>query len=304
MDTKLIKFLSTNNGSKSELVFENNVVVKKCESWEDFKDQISKLEKVRSEISPADFMEKLFGETLYRGQRDSDWALKTTLERMAPEYLKVSKYYLLLSAIHRHIVTCGITGIPNVVSGLDAIEKAIKEEYPLPSLALLIFLRHLGFPSPLLDWTRSPFVAAFFAFKDCKSKDVAIYAFLERSVKSTMSTIDNPDRIVEMRVIGEYVVTHKRHFLQQSNYTLCLARECGSHIAQEFAAYEAHLANNGEDFPEAIIIKFIIPGSEKNIALRELDKMNINAYSLFGSEEGLMETLFNREALFKRGSPD
>src|SRR5579871_975887 len=35
-----------------------------------------------------------------------------------------------------------------------------------PGYDYMAYLRHHGFPSPLLDWTRSPYVAAFFAFRD------------------------------------------------------------------------------------------------------------------------------------------
>lgn len=45
----------------------------------------------------------------------------------------------------------------------------------------MTYLRHFGFPSPFLDWSGSPYVAAFFAFRQpsrCNT-DVAIYAYLE-----------------------------------------------------------------------------------------------------------------------------
>ena len=37
--------------------------------------------------------------------------------------------------------------------------------------------------------------------------------------------------------------------------------------------------------------KFTIPSSERTKVLQLLDSMNLNAYSLFGSEESLMDTV-------------
>jgi hypothetical protein len=45
-----------------------------------------------------------------------------------------------------------------------------------------------------------------------------------------------------------------------------------------------------------IIFKFVIPRRETIAVLRELHQYNLTAYSLFGSEESLMETLSIRES--------
>jgi hypothetical protein len=42
------------------------------------------------------------------------------------------------------------------------------------------------------------------------------------------------------------------------------------------------------------LIRFVVPASEATCALQELDEMNINAYSLFQSEDSLFRTIGNR----------
>jgi hypothetical protein len=44
-----------------------------------------------------------------------------------------------------------------------------------------------------------------------------------------------------------------------------------------------------------LLWKIVIPSSECSKVLMLLDQFNLNAYSLFGSEESLMETLAYRE---------
>jgi len=43
------------------------------------------------------------------------------------------------------------------------------------------------------------------------------------------------------------------------------------------------------------LVKFNIPSTERVKVLKFLDAFNLNAYSLFGSEESLMETIAIRE---------
>jgi hypothetical protein len=47
------------------------------------------------------------------------------------------------------------------------------------------------------------------------------------------------------------------------------------------------------------LVKISIPITERAIALKQLELMNINAFSLFGSEDSLIRTVARRELLFR-----
>jgi hypothetical protein len=115
---------------------------------------------------------------LFRGQADQSWPLVTTLERFSTKAWSVKGYHRLLVSVAPAVVS--LTSKEWDV-GQDGV---IDEKYngPPPGYEFMIYLRHNGFPSPLLDWSRSPYVAAFFAFAprpQSTCETIAIYAFRE-----------------------------------------------------------------------------------------------------------------------------
>ena len=157
----------------------------------------------------------------------------------------------------------------------------------------MTYLRHYGFPSPLLDWSKSPYVAAYFAFRDLKkeAEKVAVYAYLERP------GIIKSGRVNEQNIITfeKKVDSHQRHFLQQSCYSICTASEKN----QAYYCCHEDVFSRGskrQDF----LWKFTLPYSEQFKFLKQLDAHNISDYSLFGSEESLLNTEFLREFILKQ----
>lgn len=255
--------------------------------WEEFQDRLTEvLESERSQGRKTDF--------LYRGLGDSAWALDTTLERDGHREMSVSAYYSVISRAKPSIESLTsmrwtLVEFPKVDEALRSPDSWNLHQFPdQETYSYMIHLRHHGFPSPLLDWTRSPYVAAFFAFRavaSVKKRNVSICVFSESPSGFHGDSLGEP----KVSSMGRFVTTHRRHYLQQSEYTMCgVFRE-----KWHFAEHEDVMAR--ADPKQDVLWRFNIPGTERLKVLRLLDSYNLNAFSLFGSEESLMETLALRE---------
>jgi hypothetical protein len=226
------------------------------------------------------------GNVWFRGQQDSNWKLDTTLERQDSERKYSVKGYLkILRRVKPEIEA--FTDPEWCVEGGDWIDNPppfCNSQGKLP-YAYMAHLRHHSFPSPLLDWTASPYIAAYFAFRKAKHDNaIAIYVFVE-----------NIEALSKLPPCGPVIVpiapnftTSKRHFLQRSRYTACVRFEKD---AWEFVAHQEVFKQQ----TQSVLWKFVVPATERVKVLSRLDQFNLNAYSLFGSEECLMETLAFRE---------
>jgi len=222
---------------------------------------------------------------LFRGHADQRWPLATTLERFSNKSWSIEKYYRLVLS-----VLPAINSLTPRAWELDPHMK-VDEGYlgPPPGYEFMIYLRHHGFPSPLLDWTRSPYVAAFFAFASrpppgCEA--VAVYGFREYVGQGKTWSGGEPYIIG----LGPYAVTHERHYAQQCEYTICKKQVGTSH---HYCSHEEALQIRGEE--QNIMTKLLIPATERGRFMRKLDSMNIHAYSLLRDETALIKTLAFRE---------
>lgn len=242
---------------------------------------------------------------LFRGQADAGGPLRTTLERFSPRAWSIGNYYRIVRAVKPAVVS--LTGkawprLPDVVEErLEGVEDSIpgfdgQEHGPPPGYEFMIYMRHHGFPSPLLDWSRSPYVAAFFAFQSraphegCEA--VALYSFVEEIGYGKTWESDKGWIIG----LGPYAETHPRHYAQQCEYTICkkLDLDRGSRGNRYIYASHEDALQAGRGVQD-ILTKHIIPMSERRHFLRKLESMNVHAYSLFGDETALMHTLAYRE---------
>lgn len=225
---------------------------------------------------------------LFRGQPNAKWELETTLERATSKKINVLQYMLKATLGANEIES--FTGSRWSTKRYPDLEKEINERQDsfrvhLPCYDYLVYLRHHGYPSPLLDWTESPYIAAFFAYaaSDKKNK-AAVYCYIEKTHGVKGGTGGAP----MISVKGPYVSTHKRHFAQKAQYTIA--------TQWDYKEEQHYFCNHETVFQrenprQDVLIKIELPTNIRTEVLKELNDYNINYFTLFQSEDALIKAM-------------
>jgi hypothetical protein len=233
---------------------------------------------------------------LFRGQGNAKWELKTTLERVTSERLSVLQYWVHATSGSNEIES--LTGTDWKLKHFPEVKEEIEKTHDsfritLPSYDYLVYLRHHGFPSPLLDWTESPYIAAFFAYSAAESSNSAVYCYIETPEGGKGHTSYDPF----IQVMGPYVTTHKRHFAQKAWYTVSSEWD-EDNKCLFFCNHEKVFKLNSPN--QDVLIKIVLPSKLRIEVLNELNDYNINYFTLFQSEDSLIQSIAMREFLLKK----
>lgn len=207
---------------------------------------------------------------IYRGHCDSSWALKTSLHRTGqwktPEDIK---FYV------EHIVPL----VHESVAAWEGRKRNLADQFELAQF--FAYLQHNGFPTPLLDWTYSPFIAAYFAFEginhfEPQCDHVAVYTFdKDLWLRFYKQSYDYNDKDLHVSVLEPSFIGNPKQFLQQGVFIYTNLEDIESHVIQN--------QKGGTTF----LRKYIMHCSERSSALRELRLMNITAMQLAPSIESV-----------------
>lgn len=158
--------------------------------------------------------------------------------------------------------------------------------------AFLNLIQHHGYPTPLLDWTFSPFVAAFFAFRNI-SNDMAakadannrvrIFVFDQEQWKADFQQILLLLFPAAHLSIGEFLaIENERMIPQQAASTVTSLDDIESYIKSKETENTKYLS------------AIDLPVLQRREVVRELRYMGITAGSLFPGLDGACEELADR----------
>jgi hypothetical protein len=231
-------------------------------TWDEYKAWVSDLVKVK-------------GSYFCRGHANENWKLQTSFHREAVHKKITLTQYLeiILPEIHYHI-----SGILN-----DFTDLRIEYEFG----AFLALIQHHGFPTPLLDWTLSPYMAAYFAFREVNeihplSNNIKIYMFdYNEWAKSFKQPLDLKDTTTEfVSIIRPFAKFNPRIIAQQGIFTLTNVDDM-----------ELYINSRANETKKNFLYSVLLSVKEKPNVMRELNLMGINEMTLFPGLEGICRSL-------------
>lgn len=235
-----------------------DIIVYKYEDWREFKDAI-----LKELFGLSSFVK---GKYIFRGQASADWSLKPSFDRVFDFLPSGKKNEVMNELLKNFKYECELMGVS---------EEVLNSEIKMMSLG-----QHYGLPTRLLDWTESPYIAAFFAFSDP--------AIVEFSEYVTVWVLNMGHE--EVWDEGSGVKIMKVPFIDnvriRNQYGLFTYMKTPFSCLEE---YVGHFSGTGSP-----LIKCMINARESKDALSDLDAMGINYTRLFQDLNGAAFSAKNR----------
>jgi FRG domain. len=226
----------------------------------------------------------------FRGQANAHWVLNNSIER--------SDFIHFHKGIEADFLAEFQRGARNYLSN---------DQIPEHLIEWLAMMQHHGAPTRLLDLTKSPYIAAFFAFEQTiihKDHYVGIWGvnieYLKQKALEILSqefeeALQESKNLINEKLFEKIFYQNNRNlvfpvepFRMNRRYSLQQSVFISTGISEIPLMKQLQFL---EDDLEKSVIKIEVPTQDKNEVLRDLQKMNLNRASLFPDLDGYAASL-------------
>ncbi|HEX2547066.1 MAG TPA: FRG domain-containing protein [Ramlibacter sp.] len=232
----------------------------------------------------------------FRGHVNADWPLVPSLTRRLQQFSLDQRLWPLREARAMRVFRRKAHIYLADRSALD------------DDLRCLALMQHHGAATRLLDFSKSPFVSAFFALESA-DMDVAVFALNTPALWHAAPDFD--PTMTRSRIDPRTPGNFERHFLGNEHPLIWFGEpsEMDSRLSAQSGLFvipgvldkaldEILDAYGGSD---TLLTKFVLPLSMRDEAMRSLYRMNVTYATLFPDLEGLARSVsYELEAIWER----
>lgn len=227
---------------------------------------------------------------VFRGQSDARWELQNAIER--------TDFVGLHGAVEAEFVAEFQRGARNYLT---------RDQIPEHLIEWLALMQHHGAPTRLLDFTKAPFIAAYFAYEICDivaSEYIGLWAINIHYLKTRALDELRRDYAEDLQQDGAFIheklferIFHEHQrplvfpvepFRMNRRYSLQQSIFVSTGVAAQ--PFMEQLSFLGAEMERAVV-KIELPSALQKPVLRELQRMNLHRASLFPDLDGYAASL-------------
>ncbi|MBX3534041.1 MAG: FRG domain-containing protein [Xanthobacteraceae bacterium] len=229
-------------------------------TWDDFKTLAVSLEPYRF---------------IFRGQEDSTWRLRTHFHRTGRADLV-------------KFITQDIPALNKNLSNLTTHKFNLLD--PVENGAFYSLVQHHGYPTPLLDWTHSPFIAAYFAYKNIRRRNIDDKHFVRIFLFDRQQWVTDFNQLQKLAPsLPHFSILDAMAF----NNTRLVPQQAISSVTN-VDDIEGYIYTRELQQSKKYLQVIDLPASIRKDVMQELSLMGITAGSLFPGLDGACEQLRER----------